>query len=178
MCLSFVNSVWVPWYTQIEPTLTTCISYHHYNQTQTVHHSTTNHTYTNTNILYRQHYRPYYTNTADSILQTTPTYTLQYYRPHLHTLREAHLLMTFPVESLYSPLRLTIPDALPLLRWSLVMDMAERSKSGPAEVGVALPSVEGGGITPTVGVVGVFRGVVAMVISGLSNTSPGPASIQ
>ena len=56
------------------------------------------------------------------------------------------------------------------------MDMAERSKSGPAEVGVALPSVEGGGITPTVGVVGVFRGVVAMVISGLSNTSPGPAS--
>ncbi len=38
--------------------------------------------------------------------------------------------MTFPEASLYSPLKLTTLEALPEVRWSLAMDIAERSKSG------------------------------------------------
>ena len=82
-----------------------------------------------------------------------------------------YLLITFPDASLQSPLRLTTADVLPLLKWSLAIDIAERSKSGVLRPLVTVAN--GDGVVMEVGV-GVFSGDIAMVMCGLSRRSPGP----
>ena len=69
-----------------------------------------------------------------------------------------------------------MPDVLPLLKWSLAMDTAERSKSGVLRPLVTVAN--GDGIeTEEVGV-GVLRGDIAMVMCGLSRRSPGPIALR
>ncbi len=68
--------------------------------------------------------------------------------------------MTLPEASLYSPLKLMMLEALPEDRWSLVIDMAERSKSG---------GMDGDGeVTPTT-LVGVAdaSGVLGLGVAGV-----------
>ena len=84
--------------------------------------------------------------------------------------------MTLPEASLKSPLRLTVLDVLPDVRWSWATDIAERSRSGAGNEGV-VPTEEGVG-----GACGVFgkwaeTGVIVSRVTE-SNTSPGPENFH
>ena len=67
--------------------------------------------------------------------------------------------MTFPAASRNSPLKLTILEVLPELKWSRVTDIADRSRSGAdKEEGGVPPGVAASDVAGVEGV-GVWRSV-------------------